>query len=812
MIELKEYQEYAVSDIVDGLLPNTLNLLHSNKTQHLIVLKSITGSGKTVIAADFIERLLNTERETDLCVIWLSKGNGNLHVQSGKKINGLISTPDIIVHSIRESSDFNADVFYDKDVYVINWEKMNNKNDKGELVNNLFLDNEKKNITAALRNTRGVDFILLIDEFHLNFNTDSYKKIIEKFNPKVIIGMTATPTNEQMAKADRKVIIPVDAVIDAQMIKKGVCFNTVNDFNPDVIKQYNSVDEFFLRLAIEQRDILEQKYRAEGSDITPLLLVQFNDDKSNDEIIAVKEILDKIYNDNRNEDYAIWITEDKNSKGLRSSDSIIKNMDTNKVKVLLFKQAIATGWDCPRAHVLLRYRKVTTLKDANGVNPFDIQTLGRIFRMPEHKHYVDNDLNYAYVFTPTKEVELENEFKNAYKEDSDRFAMRRANATPTTESSTSTSSKEPTSMSTTVSTPTPVNSSPANTNTGLPVYNASIKPPINDFIDERRKIEKALVGQNRHKNDQKPSDDEIKKYIRKLITSITFSTTNRYEGGLQFHGSTMQITDQITDSPDDIQLQKNSTSFNVNDTNSTLAAKADKLLKKLIETKKKYSKSVQQELKTQINRKFLACIPGNLRDTEDGFGLKAKLILTNEQQIKELISKIDDYINIGSYYEFTPSDFKFPLSVHGIYNEDSKAYLGYVPSLDSDPERTFVKLLDQKDNNVKFWYKCNRSDNGGLCVPYEDVSTNRGRAVAHQEPCYPDFIVVMNDGKVGIYEIKDFDKQEGINSAKDRAIRDKVDELNAMNVGIQFVGKLVYIKQQTESIAEGTKCPELQIK
>lgn len=812
MINLKQYQEIAISDVVDGLLPNTLNLLRSSKSKHLIVLKSITGSGKTVIAADYIERLLNTERETDICIIWLSKGNGDLHIQSGEKLERLISTPDIRVHSIRDSSDFNADAFYAKDVYVINWEKMNNKNDKGELVNNLFLVNEKKNITAALRNTRELDFVLIIDEFHLNYNTDSYKKIVEKFNPKVILGMTATPTNKQMAEADRKVVIPVDAVIEAGMIKKGVCFNTVNDFNPDVIKQYNSVDEFFLRLAIEQRDILEKKYRAEGSDITPLLLVQFNDEKSNDEIIAVKEILDKIYADNRNNDYAIWITEDKNSKGLRSSDSIIKNMDTNKVKVLLFKQAIATGWDCPRAHVLLRYRKVATLKDANGVNPFDIQTLGRIFRMPEHKHYNDNDLNYAYVFTPTKEVELEDEFKNAYEDQSNRFTMQRANATPTNTTPTptmqnSTSKEQPSSPQSEHQTEDNVGSN----NDGLSVYAASVKSPKNDFVNERREIENALVGQNKQKINQRPSDDAIKKHIRKLIASTTFSTANNYRGGVQFHGSTMEITEQITDSPNDIQLQKNSTSFNVHDTNYTLSDKAEKLLKKLIEGKK-YSKTVRHELKTQINKKFLECIPVQLQDTEEGFGLKAKLILSNEQQIKELISKVDDYINIGSYYDFSPSDFKFPLSAQGVYKEDTKAYLGYIPPLDSGPERIFVKLLDQTDNNVKFWYKCSRSDVGGLCVPYEDVSTNRGRAVAHQEPTYPDFIVVMNDGKVGIYEIKDFDKQEDVNSAKDRAIRDKVDELNALNSGLQFVGKLVYIKQQTESISETTKCPELQIK
>ena len=45
---------------------------------------------------------------------------------------------------------------------------------------------------------------------------------------------------------------------------------------------------------------------------------------------------------------------------------------------MIFKQAIALGWDCPRAshHVLFRQWKEETLV-------FSLQTLGRIMRMPE---------------------------------------------------------------------------------------------------------------------------------------------------------------------------------------------------------------------------------------------------------------------------------------------------------------------------------------------------------------------------------------------------------------------------------------------
>ena len=47
---------------------------------------------------------------------------------------------------------------------------------------------------------------------------------------------------------------------------------------------------------------------------------------------------------------------------------------------LLMKQAISTDWDCPRAKILVKLSE-------GGSEDFQIQTIGRIRRMPERKHY-----------------------------------------------------------------------------------------------------------------------------------------------------------------------------------------------------------------------------------------------------------------------------------------------------------------------------------------------------------------------------------------------------------------------------------------
>lgn len=81
-----------------------------------------------------------------------------------------------------------------------------------------------------------------------------------------------------------------------------------------------------------------------------------------------------------------WMSEDK--KDL--PDNLTEN-DAIPV-FLLMKQAISTGWDCPRAKILVKLREGMS-------ESFEIQTIGRIRRMPEAKHYEDDLLDFCYVYT-----------------------------------------------------------------------------------------------------------------------------------------------------------------------------------------------------------------------------------------------------------------------------------------------------------------------------------------------------------------------------------------------------------------------------
>ena len=81
----------------------------------------------------------------------------------------------------------------------------------------------------------------------------------------------------------------------------------------------------------------------------------------------------------------MWLADRKDNL-----EGIVEN-NAKQVAVVI-KQAVATGWDCPRAHILVKLRE-------NMDERFEIQTIGRIRRMPEACHYEDDLLDSCYLYT-----------------------------------------------------------------------------------------------------------------------------------------------------------------------------------------------------------------------------------------------------------------------------------------------------------------------------------------------------------------------------------------------------------------------------
>jgi type III restriction enzyme len=121
-----------------------------------------------------------------------------------------------------------------------------------------------------------------------------------------------------------------------------------------------------------------------------------------EKIISILKDKYNISTEKGNNKLAIWLSgEHVNKEDVEINDS--------DVEVLIFKQAIALGWDCPRAQILVLFRQ--------WHSPiFSIQTVGRIMRMPEpdHGHYAKDILNYGYVYTNLDNIDIKEDIARDY--------------------------------------------------------------------------------------------------------------------------------------------------------------------------------------------------------------------------------------------------------------------------------------------------------------------------------------------------------------------------------------------------------------
>ena len=143
--------------------------------------------------------------------------------------------------------------------------------------------------------------------------------------------------------------------------------------------------DYLPNLADAKRKAIAGRYKEIGKNIRPLVLIQFPNGQP-ETIVAVEQKLESMGYTYDNGMVSKWMSEDK--KDLPDNLTV-----TDAIPVfLLMKQAISTGWDCPRAKILVKLREGMS-------ESFEIQTIGRIRRMPEAKHYEDDLLDFCYVYT-----------------------------------------------------------------------------------------------------------------------------------------------------------------------------------------------------------------------------------------------------------------------------------------------------------------------------------------------------------------------------------------------------------------------------
>lgn len=385
MKELR-YQQRAVHDLVE----KTIELLCLTGHRKQLVFKAPTGAGKTMMASQMLNELTEELQSRGDCpyqrvaYVWIAPNK--LHQQSYFKMKEFFGETHLLRPVMYDELDQSDGYIHSGEILFVNWESINKE--KNVMVRESEQNLSVFEIARRTQEEQEVPIVVVIDEEHLFWSktADKSKKVLEQMMPKVEIRISATPKTH----SDYTVVIPREKVIDEEMIKRQVIMN------PDIANGFtdeSELNQHLIAKALEKRNQLAEAYRKVGANINPLLLIQLPNDTSetmSSEDLAIAEqvktylrVVKGITEENGR--LAIWLSKEKaNLPHLEAPD--------NLAEVLLFKQAIALGWDCPRAAVLLIFRKLQS-------DTFTIQTVGRILRMPEQKFYAEELLNVGYVYT-----------------------------------------------------------------------------------------------------------------------------------------------------------------------------------------------------------------------------------------------------------------------------------------------------------------------------------------------------------------------------------------------------------------------------
>jgi len=759
MFELKIYQEEAVRD----LYGKVVKMLGYDRPRQKLVLKAPTGSGKTVIASALLEQLTQDLPERydiatqEAAFIWIAPNH--LHEQSYFKMKNFFSLKRSLNTMRWDEIDHSLGYLKHGDILFLNWESINKDNAI------IIRDSEQRqNLMDLARSTQiehHIPIIVIIDEEHMfaGRNAKKSEKVLAAINPKIELRISATPqtTGVQTYEIDR------EEVVRAQMIKKNVVLN------PAVVADESNgltLNQQLLKLALAQREALKHKYEIIGKRINPLLLIQLpNDDKqtmSDEENQIVEEVTQylKTYPNITTENHkmAIWLSSKK-----ENLDDIEK--EDNMVDVLLFKQAIALGWDCPRAAVLLIFRELQS-------KTFTIQTVGRILRMPEQRHYSDEALNKGYVYTNLSQDMIE-----VVQDDMSYMSKYVATRKEGLEN-------------VTLEAEIAVDRSPRNR------LGSDFKNILIDVFKEEWALNEPYLKFDYDFDDIEDEDFDDSDSQPGAVHDDPQSEeimNNRTQAGRFINFDVQRIIAVI---PKDVTIQAGSAGIYEVKSKAQMARTQSEVERLFYLFCRSHVGSFAKKDSTPVLQNAL------MRMMEDFFYINefdAKKIIMHSDNRGEFISIIDKAIHryqVKKEQErkkaaLEKETFTWQIPEVRIYNEDThtRVIAGYhamQPFYElnrvSSPEQNFRKFLEAHNESIEWWYKNGDSGRDNFSIVYEDKKERKASF-------YVDFIIKLRNGLICLFDTKT-NSSDPLAPQKHKALIDYI-EREKESSGIKMIGGIL---------------------
>lgn len=392
---LTNYQDQAVSEVLDALDEARARFAKKGRLT-AISLTAVTGAGKTVMATAALEAMLfgndqGIDPTPDLTVLWLTD-DPSLNEQTRRKM--LVASDRIAARQVVTVDERLDQKTLDAGtIYFLNIHKL------GRGATNYVRTGDRRRFSLwdIIRQTireRGESFLLVIDEAHRGTSGggNGYRNTIasqlitgepgRNVPPApVVLGISATPErfNQAVTGAGR-LLHPIE--VDVEEVRKSGLIKDLISLSFPAESQPG--DATLVEQAVEDLREFDEKWSdyttsRELAPVRPVLVVQVPAGVSDSDL---RGLLDTIHGAWEGLDpRAVGHSFQEHSRLDLGNDRVVRYIspqdiqDDPHLRVVLFKEALTTGWDCPRAEVMVSLRRA---KD----HTYIAQLIGRMVRTP----------------------------------------------------------------------------------------------------------------------------------------------------------------------------------------------------------------------------------------------------------------------------------------------------------------------------------------------------------------------------------------------------------------------------------------------